>query len=199
MTKEEKEKWVRDYFKKYNEDIEKRNEIMSGTKYIKWLIQFTEDKEGFSDEDWLYFPDEINDTDRSNVEMLRLFYEGIEEYANNNYIYPTPCDFGNYYKVKFNKFGFEIGVLAGQGTVFFCNKAPIENEKDFIDFYNVMIGKKQNNTDQIRASLDSLSQMVIATYENGVPIEAIINTLDDTIENITLKREDKSKKLLKNK
>ena len=197
MTEEEKEQWIKEYCESINKRNEKMKKMMSSTKYIQWLIKFTKDKEGFSDDDWLYFPEKINDTDKENVEMLSLFYKGIEKYAEKNYIYPTPCSFGNYYKVRFNKYGFEIGILIGQGTVFFCNKTPIENENDFIDFFRIMIGKDQNNTKKTKASLDSLSQTIINIHESGIPIEAIIETIDNTIEKISFKEEIKSKKLIK--
>ena len=60
-----------------------------------------------------------------------------------------------------------------------------------------MIGKKQDNVDQINATLDSLSNMVITAYESRVPIEAIVSTLDNTIKGITSKKEDKSKTLVR--
>ena len=41
-----------------------------------------------------------------NVEKLNLFYEGINIYAKQNHIYPTPCNFGNFYRVNLNDFGF---------------------------------------------------------------------------------------------
>ena len=75
---------------------------MSNIDYIKWLYQFTQVRDSFSSEDCLYFPDRINESDRKNVDQLDLFYEGISRYANKNYIYPTPCDFGNFYKIKLN-------------------------------------------------------------------------------------------------
>ena len=66
-----------------------------------------------------------------------------------------------------------------------------------IDFNDIIIGKKQDNVDQINATLDSLSNMVITAYESGVPIEAIVSTLDNTIKEITSKKEDKPKTLVR--
>ena len=162
------------------------NDIMHGTKYIKWLLKFTKDKEGFSSDDWLYFPEEISDNDRENVELLGLFFHGIEEYADQNYIYPLPYGkFGYYYNIKINKIGFEIGVLVGQGTLFFCNKKPIEKDKSYINFKDIMIGKRQENAEQIDASLDNLSKMIENIYNNGVPIEAINDTYNKTINDLS--------------
>lgn len=180
--------------KKRNEKIKS---MMSNTDYIEWLIQFSKDKEGFLDNDWLYFPERINNTDRENVQNLSLFYEGIDRYSKENYIYPTPCDFGNIYRVKLNNFNFEIGCLNGQGSVYFFNKTSQETNEDFIDFNDIIIEKKQDNVNRINTILDSLSSMIMSAYENEVPIQAIANKLNNTINNIYLIKEDKPKTLLK--
>ena len=123
-------KWVEEYIAKEKVKSEKIKSMMSNTAYIEWLNQFTQDKDGFSDDDWLYFPEKISESDRENVEKLCLFYEGIDKYSKQNHIYPIPCEFGNFYRVKLNAFGFEIGILVGQGTVFFFNKASLEDVQD---------------------------------------------------------------------
>lgn len=189
------EKCVEEYIAKIKVRNEKIKSMMSNTEYLEWLNEFTKDKDRFCDDDWLYCPEKISDSDRENVEKLCLFYEGIKEYATENYIYPTPCDFGDYYKVKLNDFVFNIGILIGQGVIFFFDKTLIENKKELIDFKDVMIGKKQDNVDKINATLNSLSSEVMAAYENGVPIKAIVDTLKNIIEEIS-KKKDKPKTLV---
>lgn len=191
------DKWVEKYITKQKEKEKKIKDMMSNTSYIEWLNEFTQDKDGFSDDDWLYFPEKISDSDRENVLKLCLFYEGIDNYSQQNHIYPVPCEFGNFYRVKLNDFGFEIGILVGQGTIFFFNKVSIADDKVFIDFNDIMIGRKQDNVDQINATLDSLSSMVLTAYESGVPIEAMVSRLDNTIQNITSKKGDKPKTLVR--
>lgn len=195
--KEKMKKRAEDYIEKQKVRSEKIKDMISDTSYIDWLNQFTQDKEGFSDDQWLYFPEKISSVDRENVEMLNLFYEGINRYAEQNHIYPKPCHFGNFYRVKLNDFGFEIGILVGQGTISFFNRVPLENEKEFIDFNDIMSEKKQDKVEQINAILDSLSNTVIMAYENGVPIESIINKLDSTIKGISSEKEDKPKILVR--
>ena len=190
-------KWVVEYIEKENVKSENIKVIMSNTNYLEWLCKFTQDKEGFSNDDWLYFPELIKDSDKENVEKLCLFYEGIDKYARQNHIYPTQCEFGNFYKIRLNEIGFEIGILIGQGTVFFCNKVSAEKEEEFIDFNDIMTGKKQEQLDQINANLVSLSNMVVTAYESGVPIEAITYTLENTIKEITSQKENKPNSLTK--
>lgn len=171
--------------------------LMSNANYLEWLNQFTQDKKGFFDDHWLYLPEQINDSDKENVEKLCLFYEGINGYARLNHIYPLQCDFGNFYRIRLDKIGFEIGILIGQGTVFFCNKVAVENEQEFIDFNDIMTGKKQEQVDKINANLESLSNMVLTAYESGAPIEAITYTLENQINEIISKSQNKSKTLTK--
>lgn len=198
--KAEIDKWIDDFIKKQKiKDMEIKS-IISNTNYFEWLNLFTQDKESFFDDEWLYFPEAILESDRKNVEKLCLFYEGIDRYASSNYIYPTPWkDFGNYYRIRLNQFGYEIGMAIGQGSHFFCRKASIDNPEEFIDFNDIMNDKKQNQVDFITTNLDSLSNMVLTAYENGVPIEAIVNRLDQTIKKINSREEKKSKTLIKSK
>ena len=126
-----------------------------------------------------------------------FFYEGIDKYARSNHIYPSQCEFGNFYKVRLNEIGFKIGISFIQGTKFFCKKVPVESEKEFIDFNDIMTDKNQEQIDLINASLDSLSNMILTIYESGVPIESITYTLKNTINKIISKRENKSKTLTK--
>ena len=48
-----------------------------------------------------------------------------------------------------------------------------------------MIGKRQENAEQIDTSLDNLSKMIENIYNNGVPIEAINDTYNKTINDLT--------------
>ena len=161
---------------KKREEIKK---IMSDTTYIKWLIQFTQDKESFYDNEWSNFPEKIRESDKENVEKLGLFYEGITDYSNKNNIDPTPCDDGNYYKVKLKDFRFEIGIVAGQGVLFFFRKSSQEDDKEFIDFNDILIGKKQDD-----ARLKSLEDLITICYETGINITAIEEAANNKIKDI---------------
>ena len=68
--------WLDKYAKKEKDKYEKIKIMMSNTNYLEWLNQFTQDKNGFYDDDWQYSPDLITESDKENVEKLGLFYEG---------------------------------------------------------------------------------------------------------------------------
>ena len=173
-----------DIIERLTKNREETKKIMSDTTYSEWLIQFTQDKERFYDNEWSYFPEKISESDKENVEKLGLFYGGITDYSNKNYINPTPCDDGYYYKVKLKDFRFEIGIMAGQGVSFFFRKASLEDDKEFIDFNDVMTGKKQDYVDQFNARLKSLEDLITICYETGINIAAIEEAANNKIKDI---------------
>lgn len=195
--KEKLKKWADEYRARLDERNLKIQEMFANSEYIDWLSRFTLENQNFSDDMWLYFPEKISKEDGSRVDDLCLMYEGIDKYASENYIFPYHCDFGNFYKIKFNDVGFEIGTLSGQGTIFFCSRVSIEDEKEFIDFNDIINNKKSDNVTTIENSLSELSEHVISLSNNGVPLEAITNTLNSTLSKLHLEKEVSKVKVLK--
>ena len=154
------------------------NSMISSTDYIEWLIQFTQDKDSFYDDNWDYSNEKLSDTDKKMVDKLALFFECINLYAKNNYIYSISRPLGECYKIKINNNGFEIGYITGQGTSFYCKKIQLGGEKNLIDFTDIINNKKQNNVKYIENGLNNLSNVLIDLYDNGVPVEAIIKTFN---------------------
>ena len=114
-------------------------------------------------------------------------------------MYPTECDFGNYYKIKLENIGFEIGMLVGQGTVFFCKRVQVIDPKDFIDFYDIINNKKNKNATTIKNKLNKLFDLVVSLHKSDVPLEAIEITLDNALNEIKSKNDLEKKKILKRK
>ena len=182
-----KEKWIRE---KKERDA-KLKSIFSSYDYMNWLNSFTADTKGFSDEDFLYFPEKISKDDLDKVNNLELFFEGIEKYADKNYIYPTIYEYQSYYSVKdnVNDAYYKIGVIEGQGGSFFCERVEDTSKLDFIDFNDIMNDKIRENVEEIEANLDNMSNLVLSLYNKGVPLEAIKDTFDKTISEIELSKE----------
>lgn len=174
-------KFMQEYMADAKEQHDKAIKIVSTVEYITWLGNFTKKYEGFSDNKWLYCPEELSEQDNNFVQELHLFYDGIETYSSHNYIYPIKCDFGGFYKIKYDGIGFEIGRLIGQGTLFYCTRVEIVNEQEFIDFNDIMNNKEQDNVKDINKKLEELSKFVISVYEYGVPYDAICDVLGDIL------------------
>ena len=136
--KEKSREFAKSFIEKEKLRLEKIKLMMSNTDYIEWLKHFENGGDGFNSDDWVYFPEEIEVSDKENVENLYLFYRGIDEYAKQIGFHATRCEFGQFYKVRLEDFGFKIGIMVGQGTIFFFEKLPIENDIDFIDFKKIM-------------------------------------------------------------
>lgn len=156
------------------------------------MEKFTLEHESFSDNGWLYFLEKLSDDDRSYVDELCLFYDGIQNYANKNHIYPTQFPSGEFFKIKLSDIGFEIGMIWGQGTSFFCNRVPVE--KDFIDFNDIIDNKKNSQNEIIKTKLEQLSSNIISLYQNGIPFEAITNTIKNTMTEINSQINSKNDK-----
>lgn len=191
-TKEIMKKIVEEKIEKEKQKKEKIEILMSNTDYIKWLIDFTKDKEVFSDDDWDYSNEKLSDADQEKVNDLSLFFEGIYHYAKKNYIYSSLRSLGEYYRVKIDNQGFEIGYITGQGTIFYCKRISLE-EKDIIDFMDIVNDKKQDNVEYIEKNLKNLSDLFIDLYSNGVPIEAIIETFNKIVSSINRTEQEKTK------
>ena len=127
------------------------------------------------------FSKKILKEDNEKVSKLHLLYEGIELYAKKNYIYPTKCDFGDYYNIKLDNIGYEIGMLVGQGTLFLCNRTLVNKDLEYIDFNDIITNKKKDGVDMITQQLNNLSNKILELYKKGVPLTAIKETLDNTL------------------
>lgn len=193
-TKEGQQKmkqWVKEYIAKEEQRDLKMQQLLSNTDYLKWLESFTLEHQKFSDDDWLYCQEKLSKEDLEHVENLHLLYSGIDKYARKNYIYPTECEFGNFYSIKLDNAFFKIGILVGQGTIFFCDRVQTENEKEFIDFNDISNSKTPDSVIETRNSLTKLSNMVISLHQNGIPLQAIVNTLNNTVDKLKDKNEVK--------
>lgn len=118
------------------EEKEKFIDELSNDSYISWLEEFTKKFSIFSDDDWLYNPNGISKSDLNNVYKLHLLFEIISNYAENKNIEGKPNAFGVNYTIKNNNIIYEIGIMVGQGTVFFCERFK-ENDCDYIDFNDI--------------------------------------------------------------
>lgn len=136
------EEWASKYVAKYNKKIANISELFSDIKYIVWLEKFTLEHSRFASDDWLYKEDQISGKDNENVNKLCLLFEGLEMYAQKHEIYPEICDFGCFYRMKHNNIGYIVKILIGQGTVFICERTSIDENKEYIEF-NDVIKEKQ--------------------------------------------------------
>lgn len=196
INKEKAEEFTNDYVERLKYSNAKIKELLSNTNYLKWLERFTIEHSFFTINDWIYLPDAISKDDSEQVDNLCYLYDGIKRYAIKNYVYPIKYGSGGYYRIKLDNIGYEIGMFVGQGTSFFCARVALDNDLDYIDFNDIMNNKMLDNVDFIKQKLDNFSNMVLELYEKGIPVDAIVNTFDNTLTRIK-EDEKESTKLLK--
>ncbi len=185
-----------------NQEIRKQqmNEIISCDSYILWLQYFTLMYSSFTDDEFLYNKKSISKENLEQVKKLSLLYKGIRQYADKNYLYPFIFDYEEYFKIKYNDIGYEIGFMSDNKS-FYCSRIEL-SEDGFIDFNDIILDKKQPNTDYIDKNLLQLSCIITYYYEQGIPIKALKMTLENTLWDLEqLNNENKCKvykKCLKN-
>lgn len=186
------EKILDEYVESEKITDEKIKKLISSTDYIKWLDNFTKKHPNFDINNGLSNLGKIDEQDKKNVDDLYLMYSAVDRYARKNYIYPIPCNFGGYYKVKLDDNGFEIGKLIGQGTLYFCNRVQIEKGEEFIDFNDIINDKKYDGVDKIKNNLDELSKEIVLLFEeSNISLDEITNKLKDAIKAIYIEENNK--------
>lgn len=127
---------------------QKQKDLMTSYDYINWLESFTEKHPSFSDEDWIYCPDKIEKNDCEQIANLQFMYSGIREYAREHNISANACFAGDYYCIKYNNVGYEIGVMCGQGVIQFCKRISLKDELDSDKFIDIKDIIKEQNIDK---------------------------------------------------
>lgn len=130
------------YIEKEKKLKQRKEKILESEEYINWLEKYTESK---------------NKITSDELESLEALYLVIEDYAEENYIFPSKTTFGSYYTVKHNDKKYNIGYMAGQEVFFYCEKTEEEN---IIDFKDVLEGKKQPKAELIKLKLKKLNLLV---------------------------------------
>lgn len=132
------------------------------------------------------------------VELYEDIDEDIDEeidesdYENDlDKIFSKPFNEGfcDYYKIFFNGIGYEIGVWDGKKRSFFCRKVKINNEKEFINFDNIVNNVNVLNAEGLNKQLDKLSNMLVSLHEKGISKDIMMNCVYNTLESLNYKEE----------
>ncbi len=175
------------YLLKENEKDEKAKAIVSNLDYINWMKQFSIQHPTtiFDDEIWFSDIKKISEQDKEKIMQLYYFYRGIDNWANQNLIYPeetyrNSC-FGYYYNIQLNGDGFKVGILHGQGSRCYYVKADGLNRENFIDFQDILLDKRINRLDEYNNYIDLLYAFIHTLYNCGISLQDIAVVAQDTI------------------
>lgn len=170
-----------------------RDNITYSTDYIDWLEQFTAKNGSFANDSFLYDSKDLTEEDMKRVDEIELFFEVIHDYAEANFIYPKKVDFGAYYSIQHNGIGYNIGMDHGQGGSFYCTRLekPVEGS---LEFKHVMSSVKLPETILAEFQLEQLVALIEKLNSESVPITAIQQTVEHTIQKIKKRNEEKNKR-----
>lgn len=127
----------------YNKVVEyiikhkKINKILSNDSYLIWLKEFTDKYPRFC-ENSFYLSNKISDSDKIKVHEIKTLFLAIKRYAKNRKIESSDDNNINYYNLKFDNMGYQIGVFYDHGIVFCCNKVKIDEPQKFINFNDIV-------------------------------------------------------------
>jgi len=178
------------YMKKFAEDLEKKvklqKELVEKDVYIKWLEGFAKEHPNFSDDSWLYRPEEVSKEDYENVSKLSSFFCAIQRYAAENYIYSTPCEYGESYTIKYNSKLYEIGTIVGQGAFSFCNTIEINEKATIIPFEEISnpSEKTRTRTAIIEIELKRIDNLFRDLNQKGISSDTIIQRAEATLKKL---------------
>lgn len=167
--------------------MEEKNKF--NREYILWLEEFTKKNNHFTTESYIYYPRVFDSEESKKIEDLKIFYNNILSYGNENYIYPKTFDYGKYYNIKYNNIGYRVIILTGN-IRYSCHRIEINDENEFIDFDDVLNNKKTPERDKIYLSLKLLSNFIDNMVEANVPIEAINETARTTINKALVRKKE---------
>ncbi len=169
-------KCLDEVIKKINDQTQKEEEIVSNSIYINWLESFTEKYPTFIS-DGKFYSDEFTKDEDVNIDNLKYFFYGIDNYARKNYICPLQSnDYSYYYNIKANNKGYEIGVLIGQGSKYYCKCVKIDEKLNFIDFNDIINSKRNLDSEDIDKYLEDIAYKVLELNKKGIPLKDIFES-----------------------
>ena len=187
-----------------NKDKLSKMELVRGADYISWLESFTVNYPVFFECDWKDYDNSIlSNLDKVNLKKLQTFYSVIDDYAKENYLEAVNNSYSSGYFSQYHGIGYEIGKFYGKDVSVYCNRLGNVDIKDFIDVCDIIYYKKQEHTDEISLKLVGLSKYVRNLASEGIPLRAISDTFNSTMENLDEERKENairrrfSKKLVK--
>ena len=159
------------------------------TDYMDWLKAFTEKRDAFSTDSFIYDQEDLTEEDLVNVHDIQLLFEEVMDYSDDNYIAPIKIDYGAYYSIKDGDVGYYLGYNAGQGTSFYCLRLD-EPEEHALDIKHVRSGVKLPKTVQDEYLLEELEDIMVRLYEDGVSLNAIKTVTNSTLDRLKAKADE---------
>lgn len=164
---------------------EKINRILNDEEYINWLANFTLDVPKFYCDSWGCSNQVIH-----NIQDISILYEIIQNFANENYIEPTLTACGNYYSLKHNNAGYNIGVMKGPETIYYCTR--VKNAENYIYFKDIQNNTKTSTALIVDTKTEELTKLINDMVESNISDQVILEVTKKSLQKVL-----KNKKNLK--
>lgn len=174
---------IDDFFKNLEFESKEEKKLLKNDNYLNWLKGFIKKYGGFYDIQSDYFINNASINDGENIKKIKYLFSIISEYASNNYIYANDKDCDISYYVKYKDFTFLIGMMYGEERIYYCNKIMDKKEHKYIDLDLVRKNISDSNKDKYDSILNDLTKTINGIIDEGVPINAIEDTVKNSIIN----------------
>ncbi len=167
--------------------------LSSKTDYMDWLSEFSISNPYINDDNVLEDYKTFSEDDKRQIYDLNILYCAVDKYAKDNLISPEKCENGYYYNVKYNDNYFEVGYLMTMSLSFFSNRCEYNENRNYIDFMNIVNDRKLPETDALKEGLNALVEHAKYLMDEGVSLDIIKEALDNLDDN-----KDKARVLKRN-
>ncbi len=167
--------------------------LSSRTDYMDWLSEFSIFNPHINDDNVLEDYKTFSEDDKRQIYDLNILYCAVDKYAKDNLISPEKCENGYYYNVKYNDNYFEVGYLMTMSLSFFSNRCEYNENRNYIDFMNIVNDRKLPETDALKEGLNALVEHAKYLMDEGVSLDIIKEALDNLDDN-----KDKARVLKRN-
>ena len=106
----------------------------------------------------------------------------IKNYANDNYIAPIPTVCGDYYSIKHNNVGYQIGIMTGPETIYYCMRT--EEEKNYIPFKDIQNNIKTPTAILINNKMEELTKLISSMIDNDISYDIILGETEKTLQKV---------------
>ncbi len=163
-------------------------DMKTNDNYMNWLEKFMERIPEFIEDDFESpVPLEIGKENAKYGKYIYLLYGLVRDYAKENYLSPNYTEHNApSYVIKYHNNFYEIGEDFCWGSEIYCKKL-LDYKGDFIDYFDIRNDTKSLKKDIIKLQLDSLAN-TIREYTYYIPAYAVIEKVEDTINDIKVKR-----------
>lgn len=159
---------------------ERINKILNSDEYINWLEQFTLEHTKFYNDSFF-----SSNQQNQNIQDISLLYEIIENYAKDNYIATIPTVCGNYYEICHNNIDYQIGIMFGPETIYYCTRT--NKTQNHISFRNIQTNAKTHTATLINTKMEDLTQLLNDMIDNNINSDIILSATEKTIQKVLKK------------